>query len=200
MPRISKNPKERKDEILTVAMELFNLKGYEQTSVSEIVKKVGVAQGTFYNYFQSKDDVLNAACERTLATRLEAIDLIVGDRKLQAKEKLLHIFVEATPNEQDEAVFEYLHKESNHTLHQKWIVTEIMALLPYIKTIVRQGAEDGEFLVEEPEVKAEFLMVGAAFWLDRGVFSWTEQEYLERKKALNGIIDQLLAVNNQGLA
>lgn len=197
MSRISKSPQERRNEILTVAMELFNQKGYEQTSVSEIVKKVGVAQGTFYNYFQSKEDVLNAACERTLETRLEAVNQVMENRKLKAKEKLIHIFADVVPNEQDEAVFEYLHQESNDTLHQKWIVTEITALLPYIKRIVRQGAEDGEFLVEQPEIKAEFLMVGAAFWLDRGVFTCSEQEYLEKNAALNGIIDQLLAVNKQ---
>ncbi|WP_342424028.1 hypothetical protein [Paenibacillus sp. FSL E2-0178] len=40
-------------------------------------------------------------------------------------------------------------------------------------------------------------MVGAVFWLDRGVFTCSEQEYLEKKAALNGIIDQLLAVNKQ---
>ncbi|GIO30333.1 MULTISPECIES: TetR/AcrR family transcriptional regulator [Paenibacillus] len=55
MPRITKNPKERRNEILNAAMELFNTKGFEQTSVSDIVKKIGVAQGTFYYYFQSKE-------------------------------------------------------------------------------------------------------------------------------------------------
>ncbi|AIQ52845.1 TetR/AcrR family transcriptional regulator [Paenibacillus sp. FSL R7-0331] len=197
MVRVSKNPQERKNEILTVAMELFNSKGYEDTSVSEIVRKVGVSQGTFYNYFQSKEDVLNAACERTLATRLEAINHLVDNCELSAREKLIRIFMDATPNEQDEDVFEYLHKESNSTLHQRWIVIEINALIPYIKKIVQQGAEDGEFLVQQPELKAEFLLVGVAFWLDRGVFTWSEQEYLERKNALNGIIDQLLAANKQ---
>lgn len=197
MTRVSKNPQERKNEILTVAMELFNSKGYENTSVSEIVRKVGVSQGTFYNYFQSKEDVLHAACERTLASRLEDINQLVENRDLNAREKLIRIFMDATPNEEDEDVFEYLHKESNSTLHQKWIVIEINALIPYIKKIVQQGAEEGEFLVQQPELKAEFLLVGVAFWLDRGVFTWNEQDYLERKNALNGIIDQLLAVNKQ---
>ncbi|MCF7754325.1 TetR/AcrR family transcriptional regulator [Paenibacillus xylanexedens] len=197
MTRVSKNPQERKNEILTVAMELFNSKGYENTSVSEIVRKVGVSQGTFYNYFQSKEDVLHAACERTLASRLEDINQLVENRDLNAREKLIRIFMDATPNEEDEDVFEYLHKESNSTLHQKWIVIEINALIPYFKKIVQQGAEEGEFLVQQPELKAEFLLVGVAFWLDRGVFTWNEQDYLERKNALNGIIDQLLAVNKQ---
>ncbi|GAS81954.1 TetR/AcrR family transcriptional regulator [Paenibacillus amylolyticus] len=197
MTRVSKNPQERKNEILTVAMELFNSKGYEDTSVSEIVRKVGVSQGTFYNYFQSKEDVLHAACERTLASRLEAIHHLVENSELNAREKIIRIFMDATPDEHDEDVFEYLHKESNSTLHQKWIVIEINALIPYIKKIVQQGAEEGEFLAQQPELKAEFLLVGAAFWLDRGVFTWNEQEYLERKNALNGIIDQLLAVNKQ---
>ncbi|WP_138755508.1 TetR/AcrR family transcriptional regulator [Paenibacillus sinopodophylli] len=197
MTRISKNPEERKNEILSVAMELFNSKGYEETSVSEIVRKVGVSQGTFYNYFQSKEDVLNAACERTLASRLEAINHLIENCEINAREKLIRIFMDATPNEEDEDVFEYLHKESNSTLHQRWIIIEINALLPYIKKIVQQGAEKGEFLAQQPELKAEFLLVGVAFWLDRGVFTWSEQQYMERKNALNEIIDQLLAINRQ---
>ncbi len=48
MVRISKDPEERKNEIVDAAEELFVTKGYEKTSISDIVKKVGVAQGLFY--------------------------------------------------------------------------------------------------------------------------------------------------------
>lgn len=192
MPRISKDPQERRDEILNAAIKLFATKGYEHTSVRDIVKKVGVAQGTFYYYFQSKEEIINAACERTLASRLEKVKDLVESTQWNALEKLTRIFTEASPNEQDVDVLEYIHQENNSTMHQKWIVAEIMALLPYAKQIVRQGVEEGVFNAHQPELAVEFLLVGTSFWLDKGIFSWNEQEYIEKRQALTDIIDRLL--------
>ncbi|MGF7086718.1 AcrR family transcriptional regulator [Kroppenstedtia sanguinis] len=192
MPRISKDPQERRDEILNAAIKLFATKGYEHTSVRDIVKKVGVAQGTFYYYFQSKEEIINAACERTLASRLEKVKHLVESTQWNALEKLTRIFTEASPNEQDVDVLEYIHQENNSTMHQKWIVAEIMALLPYAKQIVRQGVEEGVFNAHQPELAVEFLLVGTSFWLDKGIFSWNEQEYIEKRQALTDIIDRLL--------
>ena len=53
--RISKEPEARKQEILETAMKLFAEKGYEKTSISDIAKEIGVAQGLCYRYFPSKD-------------------------------------------------------------------------------------------------------------------------------------------------
>ncbi|WP_019535902.1 TetR/AcrR family transcriptional regulator [Paenibacillus ginsengihumi] len=192
MPRISKDPQERKDEILNAAMELFNSKGYEQTSVSDIVRKVGVAQGTFYYYFQSKEEIIHAACERNLASRLEKVKQLVASTERNALEKLTRLLMDAYPSDQEAAVLDYLHQESNSTLHQKWIVAEITALLPYARQIVRQGVAEGTFRVQQPELAAEFLLVGASFWYDRGIFAWNDEEYAEKRQALAGIIDRLL--------
>ncbi|MDD4095259.1 MAG: TetR/AcrR family transcriptional regulator [Oscillospiraceae bacterium] len=63
MMRISKSPQERKTEIIEAALALFMENGYEGTSVSMIVSKVGVAQGLFYYYFKSKEDVFQSAME-----------------------------------------------------------------------------------------------------------------------------------------
>lgn len=48
----------KKQEIILVAVELFSKKGYEHTSVEEIAKESGMAKGSFYKYFHSKDDLL----------------------------------------------------------------------------------------------------------------------------------------------
>ncbi|MFW5984833.1 MAG: TetR/AcrR family transcriptional regulator [Halanaerobiaceae bacterium] len=49
---------ETKDQIVKAAMECFSAQGYDETTVTEIVKKAGVAQGTFYIYFDHKKEVL----------------------------------------------------------------------------------------------------------------------------------------------
>ncbi|UCF09236.1 MAG: helix-turn-helix transcriptional regulator, partial [Thermoplasmata archaeon] len=62
--RVVKEPEERREELMDVAEKLIIKKGFEKTTVSDIVKKAKVAQGTFYYYFESKDDVLNAIINR----------------------------------------------------------------------------------------------------------------------------------------
>lgn len=192
MARVSKNPEARKNELLDAAMELFNSKGYDQTSVSDIVKKVGVAQGTFYYHFKSKEEMINAACERTLAARLEEVEKTVEHPEWNASEKLTRIFTEAFPDDRDEDVFNYLHQEANSSLHQKWIVTEIQSLMPYVKRIVQQGVQEGAFRADRPESAIEFLLVGASFWLDQGIFPSDEAEYKIKRGAMANIVDQLL--------
>ena len=43
--RISKEPEERKQEILETAIKLFSVNGFEKTSISDIAKEIGIAQG-----------------------------------------------------------------------------------------------------------------------------------------------------------
>ncbi len=57
--RISKDPGERREELLVAAGRLFQEQGYERTSVQAITDAVGVAKGLFYHYFHSKADLLN---------------------------------------------------------------------------------------------------------------------------------------------
>ena len=54
MARTVKEPDVRRNEILDVAQQFFYTKGYEQTSVHDIIDQIGIAKGTFYHYFGSK--------------------------------------------------------------------------------------------------------------------------------------------------
>jgi AcrR family transcriptional regulator len=52
------------DLIKKCAVELFEKQGVEETSVNQIVHRAGVAKGTFYLYFESKDELIDAVFER----------------------------------------------------------------------------------------------------------------------------------------
>jgi AcrR family transcriptional regulator len=58
MVRISKDPDDRRNELLETADRLFTERGFSSVRVSDIVSEMNVAQGTFYYYFKSKDDIL----------------------------------------------------------------------------------------------------------------------------------------------
>lgn len=62
---------EKYDKILQAAIEVISEKGLDKTSISDIVKRAGVAQGTFYLYFRSKNALVPAIAENLLSLSLE---------------------------------------------------------------------------------------------------------------------------------
>lgn len=59
-------PEEKQDKIVAAALKLLESQGYHATKVSDIVREAGVAQGTFYLYFKSKEDLLCGIAETCL--------------------------------------------------------------------------------------------------------------------------------------
>ena len=85
MARTVKSPDERRNELIDAAQQLFYTKGYESTSVSDIVKAVGVAHGTFYYFQDSKLAVVEAIVEsRRLYKSQAVLHTIVADETLSA--------------------------------------------------------------------------------------------------------------------
>jgi AcrR family transcriptional regulator len=95
MTRIVKKHGERLDELLKTSMALFSSKGYDNTSVNDIITAVGIAKGTFYYYFKSKEDLLNALIETFAAQIAEKLEVIASDQSLDAIAKLNRFFVDA---------------------------------------------------------------------------------------------------------
>lgn len=72
----------RRDELMDAAESLFLKKGFAATSVSEIVEAADVAKGTFYLYFKTKDDVLDALRTRFVEGFCEKVDVALADERI----------------------------------------------------------------------------------------------------------------------
>ncbi len=77
-PRTTKQFEEIREEkkllIMNVAMELFALHGYENTSISQIAKKANISKGLLYNYFESKEELLKAILDKGIDELIEIFD------------------------------------------------------------------------------------------------------------------------------
>jgi AcrR family transcriptional regulator len=62
--RVTKSPDVRRQELMDAAIRVFKDKGISRTTISEITEAAGVAKGTFYLYFDSKENLLGALKER----------------------------------------------------------------------------------------------------------------------------------------
>jgi AcrR family transcriptional regulator len=86
--------------ILQAAIEIISEKGLYHTSISDIVKKAGVAQGTFYLYFRSKNALIPAIAQNLIAITMEKIKL--NTRQHTDFEGFLTTFIQAIYNITDE--------------------------------------------------------------------------------------------------
>ena len=75
-----KEAEERRNEILDAVDELFGQKGFDGTSTNDILEKVGIARGTLYYHFESKEDIMDALIDRYSVRLLGAAQEIAADK------------------------------------------------------------------------------------------------------------------------
>ena len=88
MGRRAKDPEIRKKEFIDAALELFSTKGFDETSVTDITKRVGVSHGAFFYYYKSKDDIIGDVIDVLLEMNARFVKGLADDRDMSAKEKL----------------------------------------------------------------------------------------------------------------
>ena len=88
MVRITKATEERRLEIIETAKKLFSERGFSNTPVDAIIKEMGVAKGTFYYYFKSKEEVLAAIVDQTLDQIVKMAEQVAEDASMNALTKM----------------------------------------------------------------------------------------------------------------
>lgn len=160
MTRITKAPDVRRSELIATAQHLFYTKGYERTSVSDIVKAVGVAKGTFYYYFETKMAVLEALIEDINAQSVAILREIVADDSLSALDKWHKAFQTTAAWKTDHkeelmTVIRVMFKPENIMLNQKITTEAVRVAAPEIAKIIAQGVKEGVFDTQYPEESAK---------------------------------------------
>lgn len=162
MTRIVKAPDERRSELIAAAQQLFYTKGYERTSVSDIVKAVGVAQGTFYYYFDSKQAILEALVAELTAQRHVLFQAIVADEILNAIQKwtrAVQVIGDWKIERKAEllALARVILKDENVLLRHKLRVQKVQMAAPILTEIIVQGIAEGVFETAYVEETAEIV-------------------------------------------
>jgi AcrR family transcriptional regulator len=193
MTRITKAPEERRLEIIETAEKLFRENGYSNTSVEAIIKEMGVAKGTFYYYFKSKEEVLQAIVDHTLDQLVQMAQQIADDASMDAMTKMELLLSNSQIGDEDtKEVAEHLHLPANRELHELSNIQTVLRLSPILAQIVEQGNEEKVFNAERPLETMQFLLTGGQFLLDGGLFDFNEQEVIERRIVTQEIIEKAL--------
>ncbi|NLD49304.1 MAG: TetR/AcrR family transcriptional regulator [Clostridiaceae bacterium] len=201
MGRITKDAEERKNEILDAARELFLENGIEKTSVSEIVKKVGVAKGLFYYYFRSKEDLVNALFERFIDIFREQIKHTVDDEKLEPVEKLRiilkGIFVFHKVNGK---MVSYFYDEKNAVYSFKLLMKVIGEFPDLFNKLIMEGIDKGCFNTVYPIETVEVLLMGIGYISDSMAMAEDEDIFHNKLKASEYIIKRILGISDDGFS
>jgi len=174
--RIVKEPDVRKNEILDAAEKLFTVKGYELATVNDILSAVKIAKGTFYYYYKSKEDVLDALVERHVSFRVDKAENIINSA-LPVVQKLLAVILAQKPQNEDQKNFNLvLHEKENSKMHEKSLTQSILRICPCLAKVIIEGNETGIFNAPFPLESAEILLAAAIVIFDDSLFNWTNAE------------------------
>lgn len=193
MVRTVKSPDIRRAEILKAANSLFNSRGYASTSVDEIVRTVGVAKGTFYYYFKSKEEVLAALAQQLAVDMAERSQAIANDPEMGAIEKICTIISEQNRMaDSEQSVVENLHRPENREMHERSNVETVLVFGPILASVIEQGNREGVFQVEDPLSTIQFILAGSLFLLGHGIFNWSAEQEAARTQAMLILIERAL--------
>lgn len=193
--RIVKAHDERKNEIIDTAQNLFMTKGYSACSVAEIIDAIGIAKGTFYHYFKSKEEVLDAIVDKGTDMIVNRIYKVLHDDKLDYIEKIVgSLFSMQIEDTMGNEILDELHKAENSLMHQKSIYMIVNRVSPLLEELIIQGNKDGVFNCKHPSQYLKIILSSSVTLLDDGIFPMTKEEKIEIFSSIVDLLEQVLGV------
>jgi AcrR family transcriptional regulator len=191
MPRIVKKPGERKADIILAARHLIQTKQWERATMQDVMEQLGIAKGTIYHYFKSKEELLEAVVDSIVSEHLEKMKESIAKNKGTALQKLQNL-LEKSKETAALFVLEELHKKGNEALHIRLLAQALMKQAPLFAALIQQGCDEGFFETRFPLECAEFLLSGFQFLTDRGCYPWSDEDLARRIRAFPHLIEQQL--------
>lgn len=158
--RVVKEAEERRNEILDVAEELFAAKGYDNASTNDILERIGIARGTLYYHFKSKEEILDAIIAR-MTDRLMAKATEASQQKDRSVIERIVLAVQAlnVDSKLGVEVVRQAHKPQNALMHQKMQERLLAGINPIITRLIEEGIEQGLFSTDYPAEAVEMFML-----------------------------------------
>lgn len=164
--RVVKEAEERRNEILNVSEKLFMIKGFDYTSITDILDEIGIARGTLYYHFKSKEDILDGIIHRLTSRLVEKAKAIAGRKEIPVFQRLTMMMKALNVNDDlGNEIMEQVHKPQNALMHQKIQERLLAGMNPLLTGLIEEGAAAGICHTDYPEEVAEmtFLYANTAF-------------------------------------
>lgn len=176
----NKYPEETVEKILQVSFGLFVEKGYDKTSIQDIVDNLGMSKGAIYHHFKSKEEILQRLCDRIYENN-EWYNAIVGDRSLNALQKLERIF-EVQLGSEEKVVMDIVTMPVmyNSRMILESIKSAVNETAPLIAGLMEEGLRDGSIHCDQPRETSELMMLMINLWINPGIFPVDREQLLTK--------------------
>ena len=154
----------KRNQILDCAEKLFFERGYDRTSVQDILNALNISKGGFYHYFDAKESVLRELCERRWTERFEKLRMELYGSRRSPTDKLNLLLSQADLFEQEDVHFSALmvkvcYRDGDRTIRDFRRRTLMDLMLPALNDVVLEGVSQGVLDTRQPARIGRLLLM-----------------------------------------
>jgi AcrR family transcriptional regulator len=195
------NPKQTVENIVGIAAKLFMEKGYERTTMQDIVNELGMSKGAIFHHFKSKEEIADAVINRYSDSFLGTAHKMADDKSVPVYERLIKTALALQVSETNgQRILAHLHSPQNALLHLKMGQAVLDKAAPILTDIVRDGVRQGLFNTEYPEEAIAMVLCYSDTTFNDGRIAALNHEELTRKaQAFIDAVERLLGADTGSL-
>ena len=188
----NKYPEVTVERILDAAQRLFLEKGYENTTIQDIVNELGgLTKGAVYHHFKSKEEIMEAVNDRMFFSN-NPFEAVQERSDLTGLEKLRQaVVIHNADEEQGEITRQAAALMKNPQMLAGMLVSNREILPPYYRKLIDEGIADGSITTRYPREISELLPILTSLWFIPGIYPATREE---QRRKFSFIFDMLDAM------
>lgn len=189
----NKYPEQTQERIVDVSIKLFIEKGYEQTTIQDILDALNLSKGGLYHHFKSKEEILEAVKQKRAQYAADMLrELIQNTKAINAKEKLKKILYHLGTNAKTHVFDTILTSQANNPHFVIGALQNAVnqdALI--IAQLIEEGVKDGSLQTTQPKLCAEIFLMLLNFWASPVLFERNAEETQKRLEYLQSVMCML---------
>jgi TetR/AcrR family fatty acid metabolism transcriptional regulator len=176
---------DKREAILRSAIRVFAGKGYFNSKVADIAAEAGIADGTVYLYFKSKEEILHSIFDRAMAEFIEhgRRELVTLDNARARLARIAELHLERLGSDRDLAIVFQVELRGSTKFMEEFSAAGFHDYLEVIRTTIQEGQKDGEFRPDIKPIVAAKIFYGA---LDEMVTNWVLSKRNYRLRDMSG--------------
>ncbi|WP_156286636.1 TetR/AcrR family transcriptional regulator [Oceanivirga salmonicida] len=187
----NKFPEETINLILETASKLFIKKGYDNTTIQDILNETKLSKGAIYHHFKSKDDIFLKICDKIGEKNIIFLTEIINKKNMNGKEKLREMFIKSFTEK--EKLFSMSPNLLNNPRFLAISIRQIYDTIApdFIEPVIKEGIKDGSIKFEYPSELAELIIILTNIWLNPLARPSTHKDMQNRVKVFNKILKNI---------
>lgn len=188
----NKYPEQTQERIVDASVKLFIEKGYEQTTIQDILDALNLSKGGLYHHFKSKEEILEAVKQKRAQYAADMLhDLIQNTEAENAKEKLKKILCRLGTSTETYAFDTILSQVNNPHFIMGALQNAVNQDAPIIAKLIEDGVKDGSLQTTQPDLCAEIFLLLLNFWASPVLFGRNLEETKKRLTYLQSVMSLL---------